>query len=87
MAGMVLIEVHLGPGIHELTLSEEVLRETSAQIMTHELAAKAGFQGLPKGLEGREVRYIALKETDSRWVLNALEANPNVSNMRVHPVG
>lgn len=87
MSGMVLIEVHLGPGVRELTLSAEVLRETKAQIMTPEVARKAGFEGLPAAPAGSEVRYIAVKEVDSRWILNALEANPGVSNMRVHPVG
>ncbi len=81
---IVLIELHLAPGTHTLKLSEEMLRETQAKPMTPEEAKAAGFVGLPPGPEGVEVRCLAVEERDARWVLNALEASPDVSSFRVH---
>lgn len=87
MGRMVLIEVHLAPGIRTFELSEEILRDTKAQLMTPESARAVGFGGLPAPPEGREVRYVAVLERDSRWILNALEADPNVASFRMHEVG
>ncbi len=84
---MVLIEVHLAPGARTFELSEETLRETQAQMMTPEQARAVGFEGLPAPPPGREVRYVAVLARDSRWILNALEADPNVASFRMHEVG
>jgi hypothetical protein len=84
---MVLIELHLAPGARTFELSEEILRDTKAQMMTPEQARAAGFEGLPAPPPGKEVRYVAVLERDSRWILNALEADPNVSSFRMHQVG
>ena len=80
---VVLIEVHLAPGAQTLQLSEEMLRETQAKPMTTEEARAAGFVGMAPGPEGLEVRYLAVEERDARWVLNGLEASPDVSSFRV----
>jgi len=84
---MVLIEVHLAPGAHTFELSAEILRDTRAQMMTAEQAHAVGFGGLPAAPSGTEVRYVAVLERDSRWILNAIETDPNVSSFRMHEVG
>ena len=84
---MVLIEVHLAPGAHTFELSAEILRDTQAQMMTADQARAVGFGGLPAAPAGAEVRYVAVLERDSRWILNAIEADPNVSSFRMHEVG
>jgi hypothetical protein len=81
---VVLIEVHLAPGTQTLQLSEEMMRETQAKPMTTEEAQVAGFVGLPPGPEGLAVHYLAVEERDARWILNGLEASPDVSSFRVH---
>jgi hypothetical protein len=84
---MVLIELHLAPGAHTFELSEQILRDTQAQVMTHAQAVAVGFEGLPKPPAGRDVRYVAVAPRDSRWILNALEADPSVASFRMHEVG
>ncbi|HEY1693789.1 MAG TPA: hypothetical protein VGG39_16595 [Polyangiaceae bacterium] len=83
---MVIIEVHLAPGKKSFELSEEIIAETKAQVMTHAEAAGVGFEGLPPPPAGREVRYVAVRDTDSRWILNSLEANPDVGSFKMHNV-
>jgi hypothetical protein len=84
---MVLVEVHLAPGMGRLELSEQVLRDTQAQVMTAAEAGAVGFQGLPAPPPGVEVFYVAVAQRDSRWIMNALEANPAVARFRLHDVG
>jgi hypothetical protein len=84
---MVLIELHLAPGARTFELREAILRETQAQVMTHDQAVAVGFEGLPAPPPGREVRYVAVAPRDARWILNALEADPDVSSFRMHEVG
>ncbi len=84
---MVLIEVHLAPGAHEFELSAETLRETKAQVMTHAQAKAVGFAGMPTPPDGVEVRYVAVADRHARWILNSLEANPNVSRFNMHEIG
>ena len=84
---MVLIELHLAPGARTFELSPEILRDTQAQMMTSDQARSVGFGGLPSPPAGTEVRYVAVLERDSRWILNAIEADPNVSSFRMHQVG
>jgi hypothetical protein len=87
VAGMVLIELHLVKGARTFELSAEILRDTQAQMMTPEQASAVGFGGLPAPPAGTEVRYVAVLDRDSRWILNALEADPNVASFRMHEVG
>lgn len=84
---MVLIELHLVQGKRTFELSDEILRETQAQVMTHEQAVAVGFEGLPAPPADRVVFYVAVAPRDSRWILNALEADPNVASFRMHEVG
>ena len=80
-----VFEVHLtegadGSGI----LSEEILKETMAQIMTVEDAAAVGFSGtLP---DGSNVRLIAVSPRDARWIEQALERAPTVVRFAKHDV-
>jgi hypothetical protein len=87
MRQMILIEAHLARGTSTFELSPDILRDTEAQVMTAEQASAVGFGGLPAPPPGIEVRYVAVLERDSRWILNALEADPNVSGFRMHQVG
>ena len=84
---MVLFEVHVAPGSKPFELSEELLAETKAQVMTPAEAKAVGFNGLPEPPAGREVKYIAVAQRDQRWVQQALEASPAVAGFRVHDVG
>jgi hypothetical protein len=84
---MVVVEVHLTPGATQLQFSDEILRDTQAQVMTPEEAGAVGFQGLPVPPAGVEVRYVAVAQRDARWIMNALEAISYVSSFRVHDVG
>jgi hypothetical protein len=82
---MVVFEVFLGPG-KSLVLSDELRRETQAQVMTLDEARKVGFQGMPDPPEGREVRLVAIGRSNARWLQQSLEANPDVESFRVHDV-
>ena len=86
MAGIVLVEVHMAPGKHVFELSKELVEETGAQVMTAAEAKGVGFDGLPAPPDGRDVRYVAVRDRDSRWILNALEADPNVSGFKMHQI-
>ena len=85
---MVVYEVHLAPdaGAVEL-LSEEILRETQAQVMTLDEARKVGFGGLPAPPPGVDVRLIAVAKRDAGWIQRRLEALEAVAGFRVHEVG
>ncbi len=83
---MIVFEVHLDPSLaHEPLLSEEVLRETQAQVMTVAEARQVGFGGLPD--LGPNVRLIAVAQRDERWIQRALESSHAVSGFRTHAVG
>ena len=84
---MVLVEVHLAPGKKTFELSKETLEETKAQVMTPAEAAGVGFEGLPAAPGDHAVFYVAVRQVDSRWIMNALEADPNVASFKVHEVG
>jgi hypothetical protein len=84
---MVIFEVFLAPGTTSFTLSEEMLRETQAQIMTLAEARAVGFDGLPDPPAGKEVRLIAVARRDAAWVQQALEGEPRAASFRVHEVG
>jgi len=82
---MVVYEVFLTAG-KSLVLSAELVRETQAQVMTLDEARKVGFQGMPDPPAGREVRLVAIGRSNAQWLQQALEANPDVENFRVHDV-
>jgi hypothetical protein len=83
---MVLFEVFLSPGADPSTLlSQEILRETKAQVMTMEEARKVGFSGLPDP-QGKEVRLVAVAKRDAPWVHRALETSEAVGTFRMHDV-
>ena len=85
---MTVFEVHLAPdaGGKEL-LSEEILRETQAQVMTPDEARKVGFGGLPEPPPGVEVRFIAAAGSGAKWIQRRLEALESVAAFRVHEIG
>jgi hypothetical protein len=67
-------------------LSEEVLRETHAQIMTLDEAKALGFSGAQPDEKGREVRLIAVAPRDAQFIQRRLEASHAVQLFRVHEV-
>lgn len=85
---MVVFEVHLAPGADPSDiLSKEQLKETGAQIMTLAEAESVGFGGLPPAPPGTEVRLIACRESDRKWIQGTLEKADAVGGYRVHDVG
>src|SRR5579859_892086 len=84
---MVVIEIHMAPGVRVFELSKEILQETQCQVMKPEEARAVGFDGLPPTPTDRAVFYVAVSQRDARWILNACEANPNVSKYQMHEVG
>ena len=85
---LVVFEVYFAPGSDpDSVLTEETLRETQAQVMTPEDAAKVGFSGLAPAEDGVETRLIAVASKDQRWIQRALEASDAVARFRVHDVG
>lgn len=80
-----VFEVHLTPGaIADELLSDEVKRETQAQVMTIAEAKKVGFGGMPD--LGPNVRLIAVAKRDTNWIQKVLEASHVVAAFRVHHV-
>lgn len=67
-------------------LSEELLTETQAQIMTLEQAASIGFSGARPDPNGLEVRLIAVAPRDAQLVQRRLEASDAVQRFRAHQV-
>jgi hypothetical protein len=85
---LVVFEVYLAPGADpEALLSAETLRETQAQIMTADDAAKVGFTGMSPPPDGQASRLIAVASKDQRWIQRALEQSDAVASFRVHDVG
>lgn len=83
---MVLFEIFLARGGDPAKLfTEEMLKSTQAQIMTHAQAAAVGFQGLPDP-GGKAAVVVAVARRDARWVQSALEGSPHVDQYRVHEV-
>ena len=70
---MTVFEVHLAEGSDGAgLLSDEVLSETGAQVMTLQEAALVGFQGL-QALDGSgNVRLIAVRARDAAWIHRCL---------------
>lgn len=85
---LVVFEVHLAPGADPSNLfSEEMLKETQAQIMTLDEARAVGFQHPLKEQEGLELRLIACSKRDAGWVHRTLEASNAVAAFRMHDIG
>lgn len=81
---MIVFTVFLKPGgSADDLLSEEVLAETKAQVMTVEEAAAVGFQGFPSD---PDLRLIAVTERDQGWIEKALERAPQVVGYKPHRV-
>ncbi len=82
---LTVFEVHFIPEAKPDTLlSDEVKKETHAQVMTVEQARQVGFAGLPD--LGPNVRLIAVNKRDANWINKVLEASPDVAGFQVHHV-
>lgn len=64
-------------------LSDELLSETHAQIMTVDQAAALGFQGLP---DDPHLRLVVVAPRDKGFVAGALERSAAVTGFGVHEV-
>jgi len=84
---LTMFEVIVSPGSDADTLlSEEVLRETQAQVMTLDQARAVGFSRARPDPKGRELRFIAVGPRDVQFVQRRLEANDAVLGFRTHEV-
>lgn len=84
---LVLFEVFVAPGQDpDQLLSEEVLMETQAQVMTIDEASAVGFSGMQPDPKGRELRFIAVAPNDAQFVQRRLEASAAAQGFRVHQV-
>ncbi|AKT36204.1 hypothetical protein [Chondromyces crocatus] len=85
---LAVFEVYLVRGkTTEEILSAEIIKETSAQVMTIDEAKKVGFAGL-EPMEGvGEVRLIAVAQRDAPWIHRTLEGSSAVASFRMHEVG
>jgi hypothetical protein len=82
---LVVFEVHMVPGSSsDDLLSDEVKRETNAQVMTVAEAKQVGFGGLPD--LGPNVRLIAVNQRDHKWILKVMEASHVVQRFNVHHI-
>lgn len=80
-----VFEVHLVPGSDTSSLiSDEIKKETKAQVMTVAEAKAVGFAGLPD--LGPNVRLIAVAKRDGQWIQRALERSEIVSGFKIHEV-
>jgi hypothetical protein len=84
---LVIFEVVVAAGRDaEALLSDEVLRDTQAQVMSLDQARALGFSGAEPDAKGREVRLIAAAPRDARFIQSRLEANEAVQSFRTHQV-
>lgn len=80
-----VFEVHIVPGSDTSSLiSDEIKKETKAQVMTVAEAKAVGFGGLPD--LGPNVRLIAVAPRDGQWIQRALERSEIVSGFKIHEV-
>ena len=83
---LMVFEVFVAPGSDPGSiLTPQIIRETSAQVMTPDEARKVGFAGLPDR-PGKEVRLVAVAKRDAPWIHRALESNEAVAAFQVHEV-
>ena len=81
---LIVFEAHLTPNrTDDAILSEEVLSETQAQVMTPAEARAIGFQGVP---DDPNLRLVAVAPRDKGWVEKALDRSPSVTGFRIHEV-
>jgi hypothetical protein len=79
--------VHVAPGADpEKLLSDEIRRDTNAQIMTVDDAKQIGFSGLQVDAGGLEVRLVAVNSRDRSWIHRTLEASDAVARFEAHEV-
>jgi hypothetical protein len=82
---LVVFEVHLAPGgVAAELLSEEILADTHAKVMTAAEAHALGFAGVS---DDPAVRLVAVEKRDAQWIQRALERSPAAGPFRVHEVG
>jgi hypothetical protein len=67
-------------------LSEEVQKETGAQVLTMEAARARGFTVTGADDGGLELRVVAVPERERRFVQARLEASAAVASFTVHEV-
>jgi hypothetical protein len=80
-----IFEVHVAPGSDpDSLISDNVKKETQAQVMTRDEARKVGFNGRPDGPEN--VRFIAVARRDAPWILRVLENSDACGGFKVHEV-
>jgi hypothetical protein len=85
---LIVFEVHHMSNVepHQI-LSEEVQKDTMAQLMTPAEARAVGFQGARDAEPGRGLTYIAVAKRDAQFVQNRLEGNEQVTGFAAHEVG
>lgn len=82
---LTVFEVHIVPGSDtSQLLSDEIKRDTKAQVMTIAEAKAVGFGGLPD--LGPDVRLIAVAARDAQWIQRALERSDVVGGFKIHHV-
>jgi len=87
MGMLKVYEVYISEGASsEDILSEEVIKETMAQIMTDDEAAAVGFQGVAPDPDGRDRRWVAVAPRDARFIQSRLDSDPEVLGYRTHDV-
>jgi hypothetical protein len=81
----VMFEVQLVPGASGANLlTQETLEDTQAQVLTRAQVETLGFQGLTDDAQGRERRFIIVRQRDQNRIANILDAHPEVPGFRVH---
>ncbi len=84
---LMVFEVYFEPGSNpDALITDELRRETKAQLMTFDEAKKIGFAGLPTPASGGDARLIAVAQRDGRWIHRLLETSSMVAGFRVHNV-
>lgn len=83
--GMITVfEVHLSPNrTSDEFLSEELLEETQAQVMTPAEARAVGFEGVP---DDPDLRLVAVAHRDRKFMFGALERAHDVVGFKQHDV-
>jgi hypothetical protein len=84
---VIVFEVFILPGRNPSELvSPETLQDTGAQVMTADEARAVGFEGIQADPQGREARFVAVRERDAQRFHRIFENHPAVGSYRVHEV-
>ncbi len=84
---LIVFEVVIAKGEDpDALLSQEVLDETHAQVMTIAEASAVGFDGARPDPKGREIRLIAVAPRDAQFIQRRLEASAAAQSFRKHEV-